>query len=220
MPYPLTWPDGLRPTSESWIVENADRSGGLSLVGTEQVISSGSSRVRAKFTFQLFRDNTLRMRALIAGLRGRAGTVLVGPFDMTDTPQPGVDDAWALDLGLVSDGVSVPVNLSAGVPAALVQDAALRATSIRIGLTASRRPVAGNYIGIGQRLHVITSVVAVNATQFDCGVEPGLRADTPSGTPVNFTTPVCLMRLAAPVDSLLIDANLVTTVSLDFVEAL
>lgn len=219
MAYPLIWPAGLRPTTESWTVENADRSGGVGLDGSEQIISSGSGRVRAKLSFQLFRDETLRMRTLIAGLRGRAGTVLVGPFDMTEAPQPGTQDEGLLELGVVQPGVTLPADLSAGLIGTLISFTALRATIIPIRMPAGRRPVPGNYIGIGDRLHIITAVGEASATDFSCAIEPGLRLDLGPGVYVNFASPVCRMRLATPVDGLSIDANYVTSISLDLVEA-
>jgi hypothetical protein len=219
MPYPLTWPANLRPTTESWIVENADRSGGASLTGIEQVVSSGSGRVRSTLNFQLFRDETLSMRSLIAALRGRAGTVLVPPFDMTEAPQPGVNDPGILGLNLVPRGVNPPADLSAGLYVTVLADAPLRSTSMRLNFPGGRTPVQGNYMGVGQRLHILTSVSKVADGVFDCTFEPGLRQYIFATASVEFTSPVCRMRLATPVGQLPIDANYVTSVQLDFVEA-
>ena len=222
MAFPLAWPEALRPSSESWVIENADRSGGVSITGSEQIVSTPGGRWRAKLTFMLFSDEAPVMRALILGLRGRSGTVLVGPFDMTGAPRGGVLDPWAAELGIINDGQPYPAPREAeDVAATLYASATLRARSLSIRMQAGRRPSAGNYVSVANRLYVLTGVTPQGApNDFTCSIEPPLKQPAAFGAPVDFINPVCVMRLATPVDRLPISAStFATDVTLDLVEA-
>jgi hypothetical protein len=219
MAFPLTWPAGILPTSESWIVENASRGGGPGIDGSEQTVSGPGGRVRAKLSFQLFRDEIVRFRAFVTAMRGRAGTVLVGPFNLQDQPQPGAADTGLLEMGLFGPGREGTGEYAGSAIGTLTAPALILDREISFTMSGGRSPVVGNYAGIGPRLHFITSVAEVDGG-FTCGIEPGLRADVSAATLISFDQPRCLMKMAVPVDALTFSGSTLTTeVTLDLVEA-
>lgn len=227
MAFPLVWPARVLPSAESWTVENADRVGGVSLSGIEQAVSASSGRWRAKLTFSsVFGREKVALRGLVMGLRGRSGTVLVGPADYADGLPWGVDEyGRVLDPSQVgnpelagtvfADAEGFAASLLART---IVVAAARRATTIIVRKTAGSHCEPGNYVGIGQRLHVISGVAPINTTDATCTIEPGLRAPVVVGTALKMIAPVCQMRLASPVGDFMTDANLASDVSLEFVE--
>lgn len=194
--YPLTLPDWTRPTSEAWWVENADRSGGPSVVGTEQIVASGSSRWRATQTFEVYREKIVPIRGLLTGLRGRSGTYLTGPYDMLGTP---LAVGTPADQGLYDTGLVDPMTRGfpsgTDVVGTMTASAALRAYQVSFTLQANRMPFVGNWIGLRRRMHNLIAVAKNGDGSWTCEVEPLLREPLPSGEPVVFNRPVCLMRL-------------------------
>lgn len=192
-------------------MDNGSRSGGVSLTGSEQIVETPTGRWRARLSFKVRRKDVLWIRALLAGLRGRAGTFLIGPFDLIGAPEVAGHELWAVELGLLSDLV----------PASTIAAAEMNSRSITMRFPAGEAPSRGNYLSVGQRLHVVTDVAQVGASDFTCAIAPWLRDDVPAGTVVSFSSPVCLMRLSTIPDGGLPVAgrDLVTTVSLDLVEA-
>ena len=219
MVFPLPWPAGLVPETESWTIENADLSGGMSITGFEQIVSAPAGRWKAALSFKLQREDVLDLRGLVFGLKGRAGTVMVGPFDLHGSPMAGADDGWAVDLALVETWqTTLPIQTP--VEALTSEAAARRATSLSVKMAPGRRARVGNYIGIEGRLHVVTSAAVVSDTDQALTIEPPLRAAVGSGVPVTFTGAACPMRLASPVDSMTVTGgDHVTSVTLSFVEA-
>lgn len=189
------------------------------MLGSEQIVSSPAGRWRAKLTFQRIREEILWMRAQVMALRGRSGTVRIGPFDLIGAPQEGTQDRWALDLGVIDQRQLTP-PVGGAAPASLVDAGALMGTEIIIRMQGGRVPGIGIYVGIGGHLHVLTSTWRLNDTDFHATIEPWLRADLPSGTPVEFDNPTCVMRCLTPVDSLTVQGGShETPVALDLVEA-
>jgi hypothetical protein len=160
------------------------------------------------------------MRAFLAGLRGTYGTVRLGPADKYGIPvsgSPGND--FLLQTGLMSSAWQTGNPPYGGAQdARLSAPGGLNARSVSLTMPAARQPRRGNYIGIGNALHLVT---AVNGTgPYVCSIEPGLRDDYPANTFVVFDGPQCTMRLATPVDSFLLSGDtMVVDLTLDFVEA-
>lgn len=212
----LTWDGGPTPTSESWVIENADRSGGPSLTGSEQIVSAVSSRWKAKLTFMLVREEVLWLRATLAGLDGRAGAVLIGPFDLIGAPRAGAEEPWAIDLGLPG-GAQNDAPITAPVLGAFAAAAQLMDRSVSIAMAPGRKPQRGNYFSVANRLHVVTSVSG--AGPFLCGIRPGLRDDVPATTVLTFSEPVTSMRLSGSSPDLPVTGgDHVTNVTLELVE--
>lgn len=218
---PIAWAGG-EPLSESWVIENADIAGPVSTTGVQQILSQPWSRWRAKMTYQFLREEVLWLRAAVASRRGRAGLWIIGPADLFGAPQPvGALDRWAFGLNLIPQRQST-LPIRSPVNATVVGSAAKYATSLVLRMSPYSTPTAGNYIGIGGRLHVLTSAVqGIPDTDFACTIEPRLRAPAANGAAVTFTAATTLMRLMTPVDGLPVTGgDHLTSVSLDFVEHL
>lgn len=220
----FSWPPILRPSSEAWHLENTSRSGGVSLTGGEQVVSSGASRWRARLTLAIRKPaEVLAWRGLLASLQGRAGTVALGP---KDTPQI----AWPVnEYGRKVTPRSVgnpqlagtifadpPIVTNAIVIGQITVAAPLRATFIRYSITTGAVLLPGHYIGIGGRLYVVSET-----GEGSCSIQPPLRTATPAGTAIEIQAPTTPMRLASD-DSGELELQLMRfgTVSVDFQESL
>lgn len=196
----MDWPGALRPSRPATFhPDNPSRSGGASLVGSEQVTVSPAGRWRAKVELPVYNELTaLAYRAFIAQLEGKAGTVLVpkwevyGPRDMNGKRLSFYDTASAgLNFDLSGFGQSDQTY------ATLAANASMGATRIDVTLVNGEGPRPGQYFGLGQRLHLCQTVWEVTedgptTIQF----WPRLRAAATVGDRVILDRPVCLMRLA------------------------
>lgn len=229
---PLAWPSILLPSSELWNVNtNPSRGGGRSTANTEQVVTGPSGYVSASLTVPCNRtDKVLAMRALLAGLDGRAGTLLVGPFEVARAP-------WFVDpltgskvtYGRAAKSAAVDPAFGTGAMTAatldfrLAADAALNATALVIQRNRGGPLMAGQYLSIAGRLHMITALTTVDTGQVGTvgvTVRPWLRAAYAGGTPVEFGAPLATMRLATDdTGRLELDLSRRGTVTLDLVEA-
>lgn len=225
----LPWPASLKPSNVSWSLQNMSRSGGASMTGAEQVVSSDAGRWKASISIELagqFReDKVLAFRALMAGLQGRVGEILVPVFDgyrprdnqgrmLSDKEVAGFAEGFVFDhSGFGQDDISFAVTTSA---------AALGATQISLNFTGTTGPRPGHYFSIGDRLYLAHAVWqntagGVTYVQF----APRLRAAAPTGTAVIIDKPRCLMRLASDdTGELTLRLRRFGSVSLDFTEAL
>lgn len=227
-----SFPHLVFPRSGAFYLENQSRSGGVSILGNEQVTVAPSARWAARFSMPVVTEaSVLAWRAFVAGMGGRAGTVLVpkweayGPRDINGrrfeelaTAQWGdqlFDDNGAFDLsGWGQD--------DAPVYGSLASSAAINATQIAVDYAPGidgLRP--GQYFSIGQRLYMVTQT-----WQSDEGAPstirfaPWLREAAPSGAPVILDRPVCLMRFAQDqTGELELDMGRWGSGGLEFVEA-
>lgn len=221
------FPAGLIPSAVLFDIENVSRSGGVSTNGMEQVVGSGVGRWTARLADIRIRTNAqiLTWRAFKHGLRGRAGTILVSPYDgkRTNWPvdeygrvlHPGFTRRRQLD-GTIYEDPEIPT--ASQVNATFAANAAARATTVQITVAQGSAIKAGQYFSPSAgRLHVVTAVLS--ATSFS--IEPPLRQAVSLGQAVNFTRPTCEMRLASD-DSGSLDIQIARfgIVSLDLVEAI
>ncbi|GAN49720.1 hypothetical protein ACXR8U_13705 [Methylobacterium radiotolerans] len=224
------FPTRLRCSTENWSLQNSARSGGQSFQGAQQFVASPTSRWRAKMTFHLLDDDDyLEARGFIAGLAGQSTPFLIGPYDYRGQPwnvfpitgQPITPDVAARNAA-VSPGFSVNPDTNGAISFALAADAAMNATTIRISKARGGTVKRGQYLSIGDRLHVIVSPVSDPGPSgvVDIAVRPWLRADYGAGTPVSFDAPRCLMRLADG-DTAAFDMTTspLSDVTLDLIEA-
>lgn len=234
---PVAWPSVLVPSAERWGLENPSRSGGQSFSGIEQVVRSPASRWTATLTVPCNRrEKVLAMRALLASLDGRAGTVLVGPFEVSRAPwfvdpitggkvtrcrgdrDASRDQAWDANADTSAD---LDFRLSGG--------AAINATAATIQRNRGGLLAPGMFFSVGERLHMVTALTTPDPTG-DGGLaapgaiglqfRPWTRADYVAGTAVEFGRPACLMRLASDeTGSMELALSRFATVTLDLVEA-
>lgn len=223
--YALPWPPQLRARSVSFAMDSPSRSGGRSLAGIEQIVASGVGLWRASLDIAVRREHeALAWRALLAGLQGRAGTVLVPtrqayrPVDRNGSPLSPCDVAgygggsFNFDLSGFGQG--------ALTHATLASPAALGATQIAVTLVNGDGPRPGHYFGIGERLYLVSAVWReTTAGPTQVRFWPRLREAAPAGERVILDRPVCLMRLAEDASgAATLDLGRFADVSLSFVE--
>lgn len=201
------WPAIVFPRAGAFYIENQSRSGGVSILGNEQVTVAPSSRWRARFSIPVVTESSVLVwRAFVGAMGGRAGTALVpkweayGPrdangrrFEELATAQWGdqlFDDNGSFDLsGWGQD--------DAPAYATLAGTAALNAAQIAVNYSEGIDGVRpGQYFGIGQRLHLVTQTWQEYDAPAQIRFTPWLRESVPAGTPVIIDHPVCLMRFA------------------------
>lgn len=226
------WPVQLWPSRCDFHLENQSSSGGVSILGNEQVIVAPSARWRAKLSIPIMHEaTTLAYRAFVAALGGRAGTALAPTWSVYRTRDANGrrfggnrDAAWGGDLE--QDGVAFDLSGfgqdDTPVYASLAAPAALNATQIAVDYAPGidgLRP--GQYFSIGHRLYMVTQTWQVDddaPTQIR--FSPWLREDVDQGAPVIIDRPVCLMRFAQDVTGELeLDLGRWGQGQLEFVEA-
>lgn len=206
-----SWPASVFPRSSMFMLENQSRSGGAGILGNEQVTVAPSARWRARVSMPIVTENAvLSWRAFVAGMAGRAGTVLVPKFD-----QYGARDAngkrfsdlasapWGGTDGQFEDG-GLGFELTgwgqddAPVYATLAASAAVNATQISVTYATGIDGVRpGQYFGIGQRLYLCTQTwQEYEGDPVQIRFTPWLRAGASAGATVIIDRPVCLMRFA------------------------
>lgn len=229
----MPWSAALLPRQSHFTPSLQSRSGGLSLNGSEQVVFSDAGRWQAKVIVSLRGEaSNLALRAFLAQMGGRAGTVLVPkwdrfrPADINGRPLSQVHAA-GYDDGRPQDGNGFNFDLSGfGQPsiaaATVVANAPLGATRIAIISDGSEGPRPGHYFGLGQRLYLISNVWKLDE-EAPIQVEfwPRLRAPAASGELVLLDRPVCLMRFSSDdVGGDMFNRRGSGSVTFDFVEAI
>lgn len=188
------WPDRFTPTSLSVQVENVSRSGGASLFGSEQVVASPAGRLVARASFVVRSPADVRAwRALMARLKGRANPV---EFPLCDSGRPAgilLHTHFVEDPGLLTTFSDDTLFEEESGFAALALSAAINATLITV--TCTPAPIAGMFLGIGGRAHIVTAVELVGTNTYSLEITPWLRAAYTAGTQITFGRVSCLMRL-------------------------
>lgn len=205
----MEWSPALLPRQVHFTPAVQSRTGGLSLNGSEQIIQSDAGRWQAKVVVSLRGESSnLALRAFLAQMGGRAGTVLVPKWDMfrpadlngrtlSQVHGVGYDDArpqdgsgWNFDLSGFGQDSSSVANLAA--------PALSGTTQIAIETDASEGPRPGHYFGIGFRLYLISHVWReVEGAPLKVRFWPRLRSAADAGETVILDRPVCLMRFAS-----------------------
>ena len=214
----FSFPSALRATSQTWRIDSRTRSGGETVTGREQVVSSGLGRWKATLSIALFnRDAILAHQMLLAQLDGRANAVRL-PFCL------GTNGARVLPLlnGLPYAGKDLWLRPGLrredlGVAPKVRVTARAGATEIVIDPGTLSGFQAGVAFGLGERLYLCTEYHggAVATIKF----RPKLRFQINAGTLVVWKSPRCIMRLASD-DSGLADIQIgrYGTATFDFVE--
>lgn len=204
----MQWPAALTPRQSLFSPAVQSRTGGLSMNGSEQVIMSDAGRWQAKVMVAVRGEaSNLALRAFLAQMNGRAGTVLVPKFDLyrpVDINGRALSQVQATGYedGSPPDGPGFNFDLSGFgqqeyEAAQLAEDAASGSTRVSVASDGIEGPRPGHYFGIGQRLYLSASVWqesegAPSSVQF----WPRLRAPAALGAQIILDKPVCLMRFA------------------------
>lgn len=235
---PLPWPSILVPSSEKWNPNTSpSRGGGRGVLNQEQVVAAPTGYTTASLTIPCpDRPRVLAMRALLAGLDGRAGAVLIGPGEVNRAPwnvspltggkisyaqgarDVAIDPAFAVNPDTTS---VLNFTVSGGAP--------MNATTMNVRRVQGGVIEPGMMFSIGNRLHIVTALpngeLTAPGLPGPAGVlpiqfRPWLRADYLDGTPIEFGRPLATMRLATD-DTGAMELQLSRTgvVALDLVEA-
>lgn len=204
-----SWPATVLPRTGAFWLENQSRSGGISILGNEQVVASPSARWRARFGGPVVTQaSVLAWRAFVASMGGRAGTVLVpkseayGPRDANGRRFNEQSTALYGDDGLFLDGTNFDLTGfsqdDGSVYASAADAAPVNATQIAIDYAPGIDGIRpGQYFGIDGRLYLAHRVWQVDAnapTQIQFA--PWLRSALSQGDAIIIDRPVCLMRFA------------------------
>lgn len=187
------WPGQFTPTILSIQVENQSRSGGPSLLGSEQVVSSGSGRLTARASIVVKNSADVRAwRAFVSRRRGKAEPLLFPMFDC-GRGGGGTLVTYFDDDGLRTEFTDGFAFIEETVVIMLAADAPLRATEITV--TSADKLAEGVFIGLGgERAHIVEAVEGTAPT-WALSISPPLRQAYSAGTAVNQQIVHCLMRL-------------------------
>lgn len=201
------WPAVMFPRSGGFYLENQTRSGGVTVLGNEQIVTSPSARWKASFSGPVVNETSvLTWRAFVGGMGGRAGTVLVprwGIYGPTDQNGRRLNRHGSATLGGTPRRQAL-FDLSGfgqddePVFATLAAAAAVNATQISVNYAEGIDGVRpGQYFGIGQRLYLVTQTWQEDEGEpTQIRFTPWLREGAAAGATVIIDRPVCLMRFA------------------------
>jgi hypothetical protein len=216
------WPAILVANAETFRIDARTRSGGETISGREQVVTSNLGRWIARLTVPLHTPAKIRaMRSLLARLDGRTNAVRVGPCDCRNGNRliemtggiPYDDDTFHTDGSGFSQGGASPT---------IAEDhpAAAGAFQITINNGSTRMPVLdGSFFGAGGYLYVVTGATALAGEQTLLDIRPKLRTALAVGAPIDWCHGRVPMRLSAD-DSGAFELHLARTgtATLDLVE--
>lgn len=196
------WPSALRFRSVEFRPESQSRSGGLSLTGSEQLTVSNAGRWKARVTVVVRGEaSNLALRALVAGMEGRVGTVLVPKWErFRPRDDNGREFSQAQSVGYSCTDFNFDLSgfgQSDEVHARFTDAAAQGATLAFLDIVDGEGPRPGHYFGVGNRIYRCASVSQVSEgdpTQVQFW--PRLREAAAVDTPAILDRPVCLMRFA------------------------
>jgi len=183
-------------------------SGPVSQAGVSDVISGDAGFWRATYASVIVtsRDRVIVWRALAAKLQGRLNPILVPYCSAYQPIMKGVsvssvphDDGTTFDDGTGYAGNKTHVFLTADVP--------VRAVSCTVNVVAADTIQPGQVFSLGERLYQITDIVDVSGSTKQISFLPPAREAVPADTELEFTNPVCRMRLASD-DAMAIDLDL------------
>lgn len=229
----IYWPRILqRDRSWKWELGARTVSGGRSLSGlmpTARFDGGGMWMAELGDVQVSSADHVRAWRALTARLDSGATPVVLEARDERFAPWPLLDGAPVVSpyTATFSDGATFSdetVLESEVIAAELVEDAALRATTITISLSNAEPLRGGEHFSIqhdtfSHRLYRVGKVVIDDDGNSVVTIRPPLREATAAGTRVEFDNPKCIMRLADPdAMDLMLERRIYGSASVKFVE--
>ncbi|MDR6289990.1 MULTISPECIES: hypothetical protein [Inquilinus] len=190
------WPSILVANAETFRIDARTRSGGETIQGREQAVSSGLGRWIARLTVPLHTPAKIRAaRALLAKLDGRANAVRVGPCDCRNGNQiiPLIGGIPYSDKTSHTDGSRFQQG---GTPPVVAADAAAGAYQVQVDVGATMVPVLdGTFVGLGGYLYVITGATPLPGEEALLDIRPRLRTPLDADDPVEWCHARLPMRL-------------------------
>ena len=216
------WPAILIANAETFRIDARTRSGGETISGREQVVTSNLGRWVAQLTVPLHTPAKIRaMRSLLARLDGRTNAVRIGPCDCRNGNRliPTIGGIPYDDDSLHSDGTGF---MQGGALPVIAKDEAAAAgdTQITIENGSTRMPVLeGSFLGAGGCLYVTVGATALPDEKTLLDIRPKLRTALAEGAVVDWCHGRVPMRLSAD-DSGAFELQLARTgtATLDLVE--
>lgn len=219
----LVWPRKLLPPQQPrpHYLSHMNISGPVSNTGLSDVISGDAGFWRCTYASVIVttRDRVITWRAIAAKLQGRLNPILVpycGAYQpLVGSPAVPVphDDGAFFDDGTGYVGSRTQVVLTANV--------AKRAVSCTVDVIAADTLQPGQVFSLGERLYQITGVVDLTGTLKQLSFMPPAREAVLADIELEFTNPVCRMRLVSDdAMALDLDMNRRGFPSVDFVEDL
>lgn len=228
----MAWPVAMLPRQVHFTPAIQSKSGGVSMSGSEQIIVSDAGRWSAKVVVSLRGEaSNLALRAFLAQMSGRAGTVLVPKWDMfrpVDVNGRKLSQVHGVGYadGSPHNGNGFNFDLSGfgqteTIVARLAAPAVSGTTHITVNLDDVEGPRPGDYFGIDQNLYLASHVWReTEHSPTNIYFWPRLRAAAAVDTPVILDRPVCKMRFASDdVGSDMMGKRGSGMLTLDFVEA-
>jgi hypothetical protein len=198
---PIVWPSSLLQSDTVMFARRSmSRSGGQTISGIDQIVSSSTDFWEAQIRVKIRRDyQRLAFRALMARSNGRASHWLI-PVCAESADIGAFDQGFSSGFQVIGSDRIVNATTASVLTAAA---AGSRSLVIRM-VSNDQFPVSGQYFSIGSRLYLIGDVSVVTAGvnyNFTITFSPGLRAAAipqpgPSPTSLDFLNPKCRMRLA------------------------
>ncbi|MFN4296807.1 MAG: hypothetical protein ACK4FB_08185 [Brevundimonas sp.] len=200
----ITWPfTTLTPYEERWSLDGVALNGPTSASGLNRFAKTdggGFWTCQQKFFFH--RPAQIKAaRAIEALLDGGATSIIIPAFERPFAPYP---NGYSAHLVPHSDGTpfSDDTLYEGGlIDVTLAADAALRATTLQLSVTAVAPLEGGERFSIvhpvlGKRLYTVASVGEVSGGVQQIKCRPPLREAATAGTELDFDKPGCIMRLA------------------------
>lgn len=219
----ILWPRDILPpqTPRPHYISPMNVSGPVSGAGLADVIAGDAGFWRASYgSIVVNTPQRVKVwRGIAAKLQGRLNPILV-PYCRAYQPiavTPGAAVPHS-DGSTFSNGSGY---VGSGTLVKLVSAVTVRAVSCTVDAIAVGTLEPGQVFSLGERLYQITNVEDLTGTQKRLSFMPPAREAVISGTELEFTRPVCRMRLASD-DAMLIDLSLNRRgfPTLDFVEDL
>lgn len=220
----IVWPIKILPPQvpRPHFMSHMNVSGPVSQDSLSDIISGDAGFWRASYgSIVVTTDQRVKVwNAIRALLKGRLNPILV-PYCRRYQPiikGVGGDPVPYSDGAFFSDGSGF---VSAATQVVLTADLAKRAVSATVNVILAETIEPGQVFSLGERLYEIDGVTDVSGTTKTITFFPPARELVVAGTELNFTNPVCRMRLATD-DAMQIDLDSGRRgfPSLDFVEDL
>lgn len=218
----IRWPRAvLRPQNASFDIAPRSLAAPSSVSGVGQVVSSDAGIWKATFSNVVIRDrqHVLAFRAIANLLEGRLGSILV-PFCRGYQPVPGDADGLYEQVPHSDDSFFDDDTGYVGrvIDVVTVGPMALRAVSGTVSVNYAGQVEPGQHFSVGERLYRVRSF---NPDTGAITFRPPLREAVPSGTNLEFDSPVCRMRLATDSEmDLPLDLGRFSFPSVNFIEDL
>lgn len=203
---PIEWPRSLRRVASTFHPLTLTRSGGRTITGAEQIVSSDAGYWTASIAVLIRNTAELHLwRAIQAQILGRTSTIYVGPENQIRQPAA-AGAGYVIPSGAVthsdgsyfSDGSSYESGLSVGSLSGAVAVGGISGTIV---MPAGQVLLVGQFFEVAKRLYVVRSSSLATTDTYAVTFWPRARSAWASGTPILMDNPRGTFRLSADTDA-------------------